>query len=140
MPAALARVAVSELRPSSDVSTLSPLSASLRPTAAPIAPGATTATTGLMNSSIPAQDEDDSSLRIASASPVRERRSKPSVRTPYGGEKCEYSPPRAQNYRLHDLMECAIVAPWPPPVLSRHQHAGPPSSCDDPPMGVGVGN
>ena len=51
MPAALARATVSALRPSSEVSTLSPLSVSLRPTAAPMAPGAITATTEVMTSS-----------------------------------------------------------------------------------------
>src|SRR5580658_9976778 len=51
MPAALARAAVSLLRPLSEVSTFTPLSTSLFPTAAPIMPGAITATTGVMMSS-----------------------------------------------------------------------------------------
>ena len=48
MPAALARLRVSGLRPVSEVRTLTPLSVSLRPTAAPIMPGAITATTGVI--------------------------------------------------------------------------------------------
>src|SRR5712691_10564170 len=48
MPAAPARLRVSGLRPVSEVSTLTPLSVSLRPTPAPIMPGAITATTGVM--------------------------------------------------------------------------------------------
>src|SRR5580692_9695781 len=52
MPAAFARVAVSALRPLSEVSTLRPLSTSLFPTAAPIMPGAITATTGVITSSL----------------------------------------------------------------------------------------
>src|SRR5580698_2413505 len=52
MPAAFARVVVSALRPVSEVSTLTPLSTSLFPTAAPIMPGAITATTGVIWSSL----------------------------------------------------------------------------------------
>ena len=48
IPAALARAVVSALRPSSEVSTLRPCSTSRLPTAAPIMPGAMTATTGFM--------------------------------------------------------------------------------------------
>src|SRR5882757_8201056 len=48
MPAALARSTVSALRPASEVSTLTPLSVSRRPTPAPIMPGAITATTGVI--------------------------------------------------------------------------------------------
>src|SRR5262245_43718826 len=48
MPAALARLTVSALRPVSEVRTLTPLSVSLRPTPAPIMPGAITATTGVI--------------------------------------------------------------------------------------------
>jgi hypothetical protein len=52
IPAAAARAAVASLRPASEVSTVTPRSASLCPTAAPIAPAAITATTGAMMSSI----------------------------------------------------------------------------------------
>src|SRR5579863_8913794 len=52
IPAAFARVAVSALRPLSEVSTLTPLSTSRFPTAAPIMPGAITATTGVIWSSL----------------------------------------------------------------------------------------
>src|SRR5580693_3886661 len=52
IPAAFARVAVSVLRPVSEVSTLTPLSTSLFPTAAPIMPGAITATTGVILASL----------------------------------------------------------------------------------------
>src|SRR5215469_18364152 len=52
MPAALARARVSSLRPSSEVRTVIPLSSSLLPTAAPMAPGAITATTGVMRTSL----------------------------------------------------------------------------------------
>src|SRR5439155_23644703 len=48
MPALLARATVSALRPLSEVSTFRPLSTSRFPTAAPIMPGAMTATTGVM--------------------------------------------------------------------------------------------
>src|ERR1700733_15778367 len=48
IPAAFARAIVSWLRPVNEVSTFRPLSASLLPTAAPMAPGAITATTGVM--------------------------------------------------------------------------------------------
>src|SRR5215472_2619536 len=48
MPAALARVRVSSLRPSSEVRTVTPCSTSLLPTAPPMAPGAITATTGVI--------------------------------------------------------------------------------------------
>src|SRR5580700_9857117 len=52
IPAALARDPVSLLRPLSEVRTLTPLSTSLFPTAAPIMPGAMTATTGIMLASL----------------------------------------------------------------------------------------
>jgi hypothetical protein len=52
IPAALARARVSSLRPASEVNTVSPFSTSLLPTAAPMAPGAITATTGDMITSI----------------------------------------------------------------------------------------
>ena len=47
-PAVFARATVSALRPVSDVNTLRPWAARRPPTAAPIMPGATTATTGFM--------------------------------------------------------------------------------------------
>src|SRR5262245_64226645 len=52
MPAALARAAVSALRPVSEVKTLMPFLTRRWPTAAPIMPGAMTATTGFMETSI----------------------------------------------------------------------------------------
>ena len=49
MPAALARLALSSLRPASDVTTRKPRSTSRPPTPAPIAPCATTATVGFID-------------------------------------------------------------------------------------------
>ena len=48
MPAALARLALASLRPSSEVMTVSPRSTRRAPTPAPMAPCATTATVGFI--------------------------------------------------------------------------------------------
>src|SRR5262245_39123215 len=58
MPASLARAAVSALRPVSAVKTLMPFLTRRWPTAAPIMPGAMTATTGFMKTSIPVRRID----------------------------------------------------------------------------------
>src|SRR5215470_13491251 len=56
MPAARARATLSWLRPSSEVMTCRPFSVSRLPTAAPMLPGAISATTGFMTGSFGRED------------------------------------------------------------------------------------